>query len=202
MNRRKLLTLAGATLLSKVTLAQNVGLQTGNLQLSDAPIRTVLELVMKGFGQNNYTINNNVVGFVTLSAAGLSFEKILNIVCPASSYPVEYTRANNVFIFRPVPGLTKGPAIPSHILRQAQLPLTEGIPCRMAGYLLGRATPYAIFEVGTPPESEISIVMPGSEVKLGKETYTVEKITWENLTLVGNGKQLTVPLAPLIPKKR
>jgi hypothetical protein len=171
--------------------------------LADAPIRTALELVMKGFGKNNYVIDNNVSGLLTTRSAQLTFDEFLKSLSKKASRPFQWTQANGVVIIKPQPD-SPAPSLEDLMtrLQQATLPIVEGIPCRMAGAIFQGSTALAILEVGTPPDSDVQIVAEGRQVGVQGTTYQVSKITPTELILVGEQKTLRVPLAPLTPIKR
>ena len=203
MNRRKLITLTGLMLLSQASRAQKTPALKVDLVLADAPIRTALELVMKGFGKNNYVIDNNVSGLLTARSALLPFDELLKSLSKKAIRPFQWTQANGVVVIKPQPD-SPAPSLDDLItrLQQATLPVVEGIPCRMAGAIFQGSTTLAILEVGTPPDSEVQIVAEGRQVEVQGTTYQVRKITPTELTLLGEKKTLRVPLAPLLMPKR
>lgn len=202
MNRRKLLTLTGLMLLPQASYAQKTPALEADLVLVDAPLRTALELLMRGFGENNYVIDNHVFGLVSVRRGQLNFEELLKSVCAKSTQPLQWTHENKVVIIKPQPGATgiSQEDIMARIQR-AKLPVVEGISCRMAGAIFRGSTALAILEIGTPPDSTLQIVAEGKEVEILGASYQVNKITPTELTLVGAKKTLRVPLAPLAPIK-
>jgi hypothetical protein len=69
--------------------------------LQDAPIRSTIEAAFKQAGINNYIIDNNVVGFVTLKITEQPFENALKLIMRAASVPLTYTKENGVWIVKP-----------------------------------------------------------------------------------------------------
>ena len=196
MNRRTLLTLTGLALVPQVSRAQTAKQRT--LVLADAPIRSTFEMVLKNFGKNNFTIANSVVGLITLKATRSTFEEVMDAMCLATKGEVAWhSEAGTVLI----EGKSGNPDALMAIFQKAKMPLVDGIPCRMAGCVLGGASSLAILEIGNPPDSEITIVELGREVAVQGKTYRVEKISEKELTLVSATKTLQIPLAPLVPSK-
>lgn len=70
------------------------------LDLRDAPIRQALEQVF-GSAKVDYTIDNNVQGFVTLKITDQPFENALRLIMRSASVPLTYTRESGVYIVRP-----------------------------------------------------------------------------------------------------
>ncbi|MBB6048292.1 hypothetical protein [Armatimonas rosea] len=202
MNRRKLLALTGLMLLPQTSRAQKTPALKVDLVLADAPIRTALELVMRGFGKNSYVIDNNVAGLLTARSAQLPFDELLKSLSKKAIRPFQWTQANGVVIIKPQPD-SPVPSLDDLItrLQQAKLPVVEGIPCRMAGALFQGSTALAILEVGTPPDSDVQIVTEGRQIEVLGARYQVSKITPTELALVGAEKTLRVPLAPLLTPK-
>ena len=71
------------------------------LDLKDAPIRGAIEAMFKQAGINNYVIDNNVSGFVTLKITEQPFENAFKLIMRASSVPLTYTKENEVWIVKP-----------------------------------------------------------------------------------------------------
>ena len=69
--------------------------------LEDSPIRKTIEAAFKQAGINNYVIDNNVVGFVTLKITEQPFENALKLIMRAASVPLTYTKENGVWIVKP-----------------------------------------------------------------------------------------------------
>ncbi len=92
---KKLLALLVAICACNVAYAQNI-----SLDLKDAPIRSTLEMVFKQAGVKNYVIDNNVAGFVTCTLTDQPFENSLKIVMRAATYPLTYTKENDVYIVK------------------------------------------------------------------------------------------------------
>lgn len=75
------------------TSAKNV-----TLDYNDAPIRTVLEQMLKQSEIKNYVISNDVEGVVTLKLNDYSFESALKIVMRANKVPLLYKIENNILL--------------------------------------------------------------------------------------------------------
>lgn len=201
MNRRQLLALTGMTLLSPQSRAQRAAQPaskpTANtLVLTDAPTRSVLELVLRSFQKNNFLIENNVGGLVSAKLSGLSFERLLNEISQRSTAPFNWSEIDQTVRIADQPG---GESIQTlaESLKTVVLPEVEGIPMRVAGvFFLGR-TPRAILERGNPPDSQVEIIELGGTVTVQGTEYLVEKITTGGLSLKGEKKTLTVRLALL-----
>jgi hypothetical protein len=71
------------------------------IDLKDAGIRGALEAMFKQAGINNYVIDNNVAGFVTLKITEQPFENAFKLIMRASSIPLTYTKENDVWIVKP-----------------------------------------------------------------------------------------------------
>ena len=100
-------------LMPKATFAQSANTPSITLDLKDAPIRTTLEMAFKQAGINNFVIDNNVAGFVTMTITDQPFENALKLIMRAATEPLTYTKENNVYIVKvrvitPVPQ-TAGP---------------------------------------------------------------------------------------------
>jgi hypothetical protein len=67
------------------------------LELKDAPVRTTLEMMFKQAGIKNYVIENSVAGFVTMNLSDQPFENSLKIVMRAATYPLTYTKENDIW---------------------------------------------------------------------------------------------------------
>ena len=93
----------GALILANpaTSFAQQEKLNPITLDLQDAGIRGVLEAAFKQAGINNYLIDNNVVGFVTLKVTEQPFENALKLIMRAASVPLTYTKENGVWIVKP-----------------------------------------------------------------------------------------------------
>lgn len=190
-------------LLQQTSRAQKMLPLEADLVLVDAPLRTALELLMRGFGENNYVIDNHVLGLVSMRRGQLDFEELLKSVCTKSTQPLQWTHVNKVVIIKPSPDITGiSPEDIMARIQRARLPIIEGISCRMAGAIFQGSTALAILEVGAPPNSDVQIVAEGRQIEVLGARYQVSKITPTELALVGTKKTLQVPLAPLIPPKR
>ena len=104
LNRRRLLlslfTLGGA---APLVFGQEPGETGMSLSLEEAPIRSAIEMLLKGFGINNYLIDNHVVGFVTLQTKGKSLDTNLGRLCRSSACPITFTRQENTIVVKPEP---------------------------------------------------------------------------------------------------
>jgi hypothetical protein len=72
-----------------------------SLDLKDAPVRTCLEMAFKQADINNFVIDNNVAGFVTMTITDQPFELALKLIMRGASTPLTYTKENNVYIVKP-----------------------------------------------------------------------------------------------------
>ncbi len=81
--------------------AQQEKLGAVSFDLQDSPIRSTIEAAFKQAGINNYIIDNNVVGFVTLKITEQPFENALKLIMRAASVPLTYSKENNVWIVKP-----------------------------------------------------------------------------------------------------
>ena len=72
-----------------------------SLDLKDAPVRTCLEMAFKQADINNFVIDNNVAGFVTMTITDQPFEVALKLIMRGASTPLTYTKENNVYIVKP-----------------------------------------------------------------------------------------------------
>jgi type II secretory pathway component GspD/PulD (secretin) len=70
------------------------------LELKDAPVRTTLEMMFKQAGVKNFVIENSVAGFVTMNLSDQPFENSLKIVMRAATYPLTYTKENDIWIVK------------------------------------------------------------------------------------------------------
>ena len=86
---KKFLVLFGFMFLvmSKMTFAQNANDKI-SLDLKDAPVRSTLELAFKQAGINNYVIDNEVAGFITMTITDQPFENTLKLIMRATSTPL------------------------------------------------------------------------------------------------------------------
>lgn len=75
------------------TSAKNV-----SVDYNDAPIRTVLEQMLKQSEIKNYLISNDVEGLVTLKLHNYNFESALKILIRANKVPLLYKIENNILI--------------------------------------------------------------------------------------------------------
>jgi hypothetical protein len=106
MNKMKFLALTiliGGVVVALPTSAsaRQEKLNNVTFDLQDAPIRSTLEAAFKQAGINNYIIDNNVVGFVTLKITEQPFENALKLIMRAASVPLTYTKENSVWIVKP-----------------------------------------------------------------------------------------------------
>ena len=81
--------------------AQQEKLGAVSFDLQDSPIRSTIEAAFKQAGINNYIIDNNVVGFVTLKITEQPFENALKLIMRVASVPLTYSKENNVWIVKP-----------------------------------------------------------------------------------------------------
>ena len=72
-----------------------------SLDLRDAPIRTCLEMAFKQANINNFVIDNNVAGFVTLTITDQPFELALKLIMRGATTPLTYIKENNIYIVKP-----------------------------------------------------------------------------------------------------
>ena len=72
-----------------------------SLDLKDAPVRTCLEMAFKQADINNFVIDNNVAGFVTMTITDQPFEVALKLIMRGASTSLTYTKENNVYIVKP-----------------------------------------------------------------------------------------------------
>lgn len=98
---KKFLVLFGFMFLvmSKMTFAQNANDKI-SLDLKDAPVRSTLELAFKQAGINNYVIDNEVAGFITMTITDQPFENTLKLIMRAASTPLTYVKENDVYIVK------------------------------------------------------------------------------------------------------
>lgn len=101
MNLRNFMGAALVLALPGAAFAQQDKLSPVSFDLQDAPVRSVLEAAFKQAGINNYLIDNNVVGFVTLKITEQPFESALKLVMRAASVPLTYSKENDVWIVKP-----------------------------------------------------------------------------------------------------
>ena len=69
-----------------------------SIELNDSPIRTSLEMLFKQANIQNYVIDNNVAGFVSLRITDQPFELALKLVMRGASEPLTYIKENGVYI--------------------------------------------------------------------------------------------------------
>ena len=87
--------------LCSVSYAQNSFFNSAKnvtLDYNDAPIRTVLEQMLKQSEIKNYVISNDVEGLITLKLHDYSFESALKIVMRANKVPLLYKIENNILL--------------------------------------------------------------------------------------------------------
>ena len=118
--------------MTTATYAQDTNLAPITLELKDAPIRTSLEMLFKQAGVNNYVIDNNVAGFVSMNIKELPFDVALKLIMRSAAEPLTYTKENGVYIVEvriispapanPVPDITAAPPIGNVIWER--IPLT------------------------------------------------------------------------------
>jgi len=117
--------------MSKMTFAQSDNSNI-TLDLKDAPIRATLELAFKQAGINNYVIDNEVAGFITMTITDQPFENTLKLIMRAASTPLTYVKENDVYIVKlrkitefkptPLPDLTT--VAPTNSVIFERIPLT------------------------------------------------------------------------------
>lgn len=86
---------------STVSFAQNnffSQAKSVTLDYNDAPVRTVLEQMLKQSNIKNYVISNEVEGVITLKLENHNFESALKIVMRANKVPLLYKIENNILI--------------------------------------------------------------------------------------------------------
>lgn len=71
-----------------------------SLDLRDAPVRTCLEMAFKQADINNFVIDNNVAGFVTMTITDQPFENALKLIMRGATVPLTYIKENNVYIVK------------------------------------------------------------------------------------------------------
>ena len=118
--------------MTTATYAQDTNLAPITLELKDAPIRTSLEMLFKQAGVNNYVIDNNVAGFVSMNIKELPFDVALKLIMRSAAEPLTYTKENGVYIVKvriispapanPVPDFTAAP--PTGNVIWERIPLT------------------------------------------------------------------------------
>lgn len=90
------------TAIPHTALAQKAELTARvSVDLKDAPTREAIEAIFKQAGIQNYVIDNNVAGFVTLKLTEQPLENTLKLFMRASSQPLTYTIENGVWIVKP-----------------------------------------------------------------------------------------------------
>ncbi|WP_395146148.1 hypothetical protein [Armatimonas sp.] len=193
MNRRNLLGLMAPRFLAQAAPKRD-------LLLIEAPLRSVFELIFKGFGQSNYFLDNAVVGLATVTLRAQSFERTLGVVCQLVPQLLEWKQEEGITSIRAAPVKPEPSEDIMAIFQRARFPVIEGIPCRVAGCVLGGTAPVAILESGNPLRSEVQIVEQGQKLKLQGGRYLVERIHEDGIVLRGEDKVLKIPLAPLVPK--
>jgi len=82
-----------------------------SLELNDSPIRTSLEMLFKQANIQNYVIDNNVAGFVSLRITDQPFELALKLVMRGASEPLTYIKENGVYIVK-LRQITQAPSNP------------------------------------------------------------------------------------------
>ena len=103
-----------------------------SIELNDSPIRTSLEMLFKQANIQNYVIDNNVAGFVSMKITDQPFETALKLIMRGASEPLTYTKENGVYIVKlrlitqapssPVPDITISQPISNVIWER--IPLT------------------------------------------------------------------------------
>jgi hypothetical protein len=83
-----------------------------SLELNDSPIRTSLEMLFKQANIQNYVIDNNVAGFVSLRITDQPFELALKLVMRGASEPLTYIKENGVYIVK-LRQITQAPSNPA-----------------------------------------------------------------------------------------
>ena len=82
-----------------------------SIELNDSPIRTSLEMLFKQANIQNYVIDNNVSGFVSLRITDQPFELALKLVMRGASEPLTYIKENGVYIVK-LRQITQAPSNP------------------------------------------------------------------------------------------
>jgi len=82
-----------------------------SIELNDSPIRTSLEMLFKQANIQNYVIDNNVAGFVSLRITDQPFELALKLVMRGASEPLTYIKENGVYIVK-LRQITQAPSNP------------------------------------------------------------------------------------------
>jgi hypothetical protein len=83
-----------------------------SIELNDSPIRTSLEMLFKQANIQNYVIDNNVAGFVSLRITDQPFELALKLVMRGASEPLTYIKENGVYIVK-LRQITQAPSNPA-----------------------------------------------------------------------------------------
>ena len=82
-----------------------------SIELNDSPIRTSLEMLFKQASIQNYVIDNNVAGFVSMKITDQPFEIALKLVMRGASEPLTYNKENGVYIVK-LRQITQAPSNP------------------------------------------------------------------------------------------
>jgi type II secretory pathway component GspD/PulD (secretin) len=70
-----------------------------NLDLREAPIRDALKQLFDSVNVN-YTLSNEVQGFVTLKVDDISFDQALRLILRNATVPLTYTKEGKIFIIK------------------------------------------------------------------------------------------------------
>ena len=82
-----------------------------SIELNDSPVRTSLEMLFKQANIQNYVIDNNVAGFVSMKITDQPFEIALKLVMRGASEPLTYIKENGVYIVK-LRQITQAPSNP------------------------------------------------------------------------------------------
>jgi hypothetical protein len=82
-----------------------------SMELNDTPIRTSLEMLFKQANIQNYVIDNNVAGFVSMKITDQPFDLALKLLMRSAFEPLTYVKENGVYIIK-VRQITQAPSIP------------------------------------------------------------------------------------------
>jgi hypothetical protein len=186
----------------------------GYLDLRDAPVRHGLELVLGSY-HADYSIGNEVDGFVTLKATGQTFEEQLRSIQRSVNIPLVYDTQDDVYLVKTpltseerskrqaafLDGLPK--VAPRQQRNVVDVPRrVAGVWCQIDPQTNVRQNFAAILETGNPgPGADVEMVHVGSRVLSGVKRasdLTVVDIDTNGLTLETGEEpkqRITVPLA-------
>ena len=161
--------------------------------LADAPLSSVLELIVKAGGPQ-LLFEGTPEGYVS----GETASNVILLLMQSSNVPLTYTKENGGWHVR-----TRGrgqPTPPRFVsleeVRQGrvQLPLVAGAPRRVAGVLLGERS-WALLETSSPLGLQRMILSEGEPF----ESFRVSRIDRTGVVLKKDERSFLVPLVPLNP---